>query len=378
MVLALVFIVAGTSKLADREGSRQAIIDFGLPASLATPLGVLLPLAELAVAAALIPATTAWWGAVGALALLILFVAGIVINLARGRKPDCHCFGQLHSAPAGWSTLIRNGVLAALAGFVVWQGGESAGPSAVSWMGSLSALQSVALIVGLLLLGFLAAQWWFLTHLLRQNGRLLVRLETLEARMTDGGGAPSRDGVQQAHPSGLPVGSEAPSFTLSGLYGEKLTLESLRAPGKPVLLLFTDPNCGPCNALLPEIGRWQQEHAEKLVVSPVSRGGAGENRAKNAEHGVANVALQEDWEVARAYQVAGTPSAVIIQPDGRVGSPVVGGSEAIRSLVDRAARGEAPTQLPIDVPPNPGRPLPQLREGARGGSCGTAGLAAGA
>jgi uncharacterized membrane protein YphA (DoxX/SURF4 family) len=113
-LLALVFVVAGVAKLADRKGSRQAITDFGLPTALATPVGILLPLAELAVAAILIPTSTAWWGAVGALALLLLFVTGIAANLARGKKPECHCFGQLHSAPAGWKTLLRNGALAAL------------------------------------------------------------------------------------------------------------------------------------------------------------------------------------------------------------------------------------------------------------------------
>src|SRR5919107_3979977 len=132
LLLAGIFLVAGVAKLADRTGSRQAVIDFGLPGALAAPLGILLPLAELAVAAALIPTSTAWWGALGALALLLLFVAGIGANLARGRKPDCRCFGQLHSAPAGWSTLARNAVLAALAAFVVWRGYDGVGPSALS------------------------------------------------------------------------------------------------------------------------------------------------------------------------------------------------------------------------------------------------------
>ena len=139
LVLAGVFTLAGVAKLSDLEGSRKAIIDFGLPAVLASPLALLLPLAELAVAAALIPASTAWWGALGALGLLMLFVVGISLNLARGRKPDCHCFGQLHSAPAGWKTLARNGVLAAVAGFVLWEGFDVAGPSAISWLGALSA-----------------------------------------------------------------------------------------------------------------------------------------------------------------------------------------------------------------------------------------------
>src|SRR5436305_1632520 len=119
LVLAVVFLVAGIAKLADLAGSRQALRDFGVPAQLADPFGLLLPLAELAVAVALLFPATAWWGAVGALVLLLLFVGGIGYNLAHGRQPDCHCFGQLHSAPAGWPTLIRNLVLAAIAGIIV-------------------------------------------------------------------------------------------------------------------------------------------------------------------------------------------------------------------------------------------------------------------
>jgi thiol-disulfide isomerase/thioredoxin/uncharacterized membrane protein YphA (DoxX/SURF4 family) len=358
LLLALVFLVAGLAKLSDRVGSRRAMVDFGLPSPLASPLGVLLPLAELAVAAALIPTATAWWGGIGALALLLLFVAGISINLVRGKKPDCHCFGQFHSAPAGWKTLARNGALAAVAGFVVWQGKEGAGPSVVSWLGDLSTAQLAGLIIGVVLLGVVAAQWWFLVHLLRQNGRLLVRLEALESSLAAGGGAvPSQNGAVPAQPpAGLPVSSRAPAFSLSGLYGETLTLDSLRAPGKPVMLLFTDPNCGPCTALLPEIGRWQQEHADKLTISLISRGDPEENRAKSTEHGLTSVLLQEDWEIYEAYQAAGTPSAVIVRSDGTIGSPVASGAEAIRALLGHAVGG-SPVQLPMQ-PEAQGEPCP--------------------
>ena len=56
---ALVFLVASVPKLADRVGSRQALVDLGVPAPIATSLKMLLPLAELAVAATLIPAGSA-------------------------------------------------------------------------------------------------------------------------------------------------------------------------------------------------------------------------------------------------------------------------------------------------------------------------------
>jgi thiol-disulfide isomerase/thioredoxin/uncharacterized membrane protein YphA (DoxX/SURF4 family) len=349
LVLAVVFILAGLAKLSDLKGSRKAITDFGLPAVLASPLALLLPLAELGVGAALIPASSAWWGALGAVGLLVLFVVGISLNLARGRKPDCHCFGQLHSAPAGWKTLARNGVLAAVAGFVLWEGyeGGGAGPSAISWLGALSTAQLLGLLGGVLVLSLLAGQWWFLVHLLRQNGRLLVRLEAVEATLAEGGSvlAPSQNGPPVPPAEGLPVGSEAPQFSLSGLHGETLTLEALRASGKPLMMLFTDPGCGPCNALLPDVGRWQEEHAKKLTLSLVSRGEVEENKTKASEHGLSNVLLQKDWEVSESYQVRGTPSAVLISADGKVASPVAGGAEGIRGLLSYAVGERA--QLPM-------------------------------
>src|SRR5215217_7533153 len=304
LVLAAVFIVAGLAKLSDLKGSRKAIADFGLPEVLASPLAVLLPLAELGVGAALIPASSAWWGALGALGLLLVFVVGISINLARGRKPECHCFGQLHSAPAGWKTLARNGVLAALAAFLVWQGWEGdVGPSAVARIGALSTAQLLGFLGAVLVLGLLAGQWWFLLHLMRQNGRLLVRLEALEATLAEGGSvvATSQNGTPVHQAEGLPVGSEAPQFSLSGLYGETFTLDALRSSGKPLMLFFTDPGCGPCNALLPEVGRWQEEHANKLTLSLISRGEVEENKTKAQEHALKNVVLQKDWEVSASY-----------------------------------------------------------------------------
>src|ERR671912_793376 len=347
LVLCAVFTLAGVAKLSDLKGSRRAIVDFGVPSALAAPLGLVLPLAELTVAATLLPASTAWWGALGALALLSVFVVGITYNLARGRKPECHCFGQLHSAPAGWKTLARNGVLAAIAGFVLWAGYEGAGPSALSWVGALSTAQQLALLAGVLVLFLLAGQWWFLVHLLRQNGRLLVRLEAVEATLAEGGSvvAPSVNGTPVDQAEGLPVGSEAPDFRLSGLHGETLTLEALRSSGKPLMLLFTDPGCGPCNALLPDVGRWQEEHAHKLTLALVSRGEVDENKTKASEHGLSNVLLQKDWEVSESYEVRGTPSAVLISPEGKIATPVAGGEEGIRGLLSYAVGERA--RLPM-------------------------------
>jgi peroxiredoxin/uncharacterized membrane protein YphA (DoxX/SURF4 family) len=336
LVLAAVFVVSGLGKLADRPGSRQAMIDFGVPQFLAAPAGFLLPLAELVTAILLIPLATAWWGGIASLVLLVLFVAGISVNLARGRTPDCHCFGQIHSEPIGWPTLARNGVLALMAAFIVVTGSNDAGTSAVGWLGDRSGMEDVGLVFGVIVVLLIFAEAWFLLHLMQQNGRLLTRLEAMEdivvKGLPAGAALPAAPNVPVV---GLPVGSQAPAFSLSGLHGETMTLDALRAAGKPTMLIFSDPGCGPCNSLLPEIGKWQREDAAKLNVALVSRGTVEANRAKSAEHGLTQVLLQKDREVAQSYLSSGTPGAVVIRPDGTIDSPLAQGAEQIRNLVAR-------------------------------------------
>jgi peroxiredoxin/uncharacterized membrane protein YphA (DoxX/SURF4 family) len=375
VLLGALFLLAGISKLADRTGSRQAVVDFGVPMRLAGPAALFLPVAELAIGIALFPKRSAWLGALGALALLALFIGAIGFNLARGRKPDCHCFGQLHSAPAGWSTLGRNGALAGVAGFVVWQGFEDPGPSSVSWLGDLTAAQAAGLAGAVLGFGLLAVITTVLLNVMRQNGRLLLRIEALEQGLA-AGGTPLASAESAAAPErGLPVGTPAPPFALPGLYGETLTLDALRAAGKPVLLVLTDPHCGPCNALLPEIGRWQREQARELTIAVISSGAADANRAKSGEHGLVNVLLQHDREVAEAYREEGTPSAVVVNADGTVGSALAAGADQIRALLAATAGAATAPPVPVvagaagngtaaasaSVAPSVGEPAPTLR-----------------
>ena len=358
LVLAGVFAVAGLAKLADLAGSRQAMRDFGVPGKLADLFGLLLPLAELAVAVALVVSIIAWWGGVGALALLLIFVAGIGYNLAHGRTPDCHCFGQIHSAPAGWSTLIRNVVLAGFAGIVVGFGRSTGGPGAMELLAQMTVSQRLELVVGALLLVLLIGEGWLLMQMMTQQGRLLLRIEALETRL---GQAPPQPGAPAA---GLAVGSPAPAFNLPGVHSETMTLEALRSLGKPLVLLFTDPGCGPCTALLPDVGQWQRDHAAKLKVALISRGTVEANRAKITEPGVTNVLLQKDREIAEAYKAFGTPSAVLVRQDGTIATPLAQGADAIRALITSTLNPPAAAPRAPDGPkigePAPDFGLPDL------------------
>ena len=337
LLLAVVFFTAGLAKLADRGGSRNAVAAFGIPGALAGPLALILPLAELVTAVALIPTATARSGALAALVLLSVFVVAISVNLAKGRQPDCHCFGQLHSSPAGWPTLIRNGLLAGVAGFIVWQGWQDGGASAIAWVANLTAGTAAALVGGAVVVTVVVLQSWSVLHLLRQYGRLLLRVDSLEAAVGSGYGGTA--GLVPAPPVGLSVGSTAPGFALSGMYGETLTLAALRSSGKPVMLIFAAASCGPCEALMPEIAQWQQTHANALTIAVISSGAPDAVTAIAREHGIANVLLQPGYEVAESFQYLGTPGAVVVAPDGRIASGVVGGIDAVRSLLMQSVRG---------------------------------------
>ena len=324
------FLIAGVAKLADSDRS-EYLISFGVGRWLAVSGGVALPIAELGLAGLLLPRSTAWWGAWGALGLLGAFIAVIALNLARGRTPDCHCFGQLHSAPAGKATLVRNIVLAGVAVLVLARGARHVGPSAIAWAGQLSAAVWSGVAGGVLLAFVLATGGRLLLGLLRSHGTLLLRIDALEVQLAEHGIVlATRD---SRRPLGLSVGTLAPMIELLALDGSRTTIADLRRPGLPILLIFSDPSCGPCKALLPRMPDWQRNHSNQVTVALITRGDADENRAQSLKHGISNVLLQRDQEAAHAFEVPGTPGAVVIGPAGNISSPVVMGAEAIEQLL---------------------------------------------
>lgn len=380
LLLAGVFGVAGVAKLADLSGSRRAVVDFGVPERFAGVAGTGLPLVELAVAVALIVSVAARFGALGALVLLAVFVVAIAVAMVRGNEADCHCFGQLHSAPVGWRTLLRNLALAAVAAFVAVEGWNSAGVSATAWIGRLNAGWAAAAGLGVVLVGVVGFVVWFSLQLLAQNGRVFARLEAIEAALSGGGDAlPVGRAVELGtglNGSGLAVGSPAPDFELPALAGGSRSLGSLLTAGRQLMLVFSDAGCGPCTVLLPEIAAWQREHRDRLEVALVASGGEHANRDKTNGLDLHTVLIQAEREVSAAYQAHGTPSGVVIGTDRLIKSPLVGGADAIRTLVSQATRspllvrqvngangnrnGAAPAERPPPDTSRVGQPAPDL------------------
>jgi cytochrome oxidase Cu insertion factor (SCO1/SenC/PrrC family) len=325
LVLAAVFCASGAAKLFDRTGTRATAAAFGVPAPLTGPVALALPAAELLVAAALIPASSAALAGWAALALLAVFAAAVAVSLARGRRPDCRCFGQLTAAPIGWRTLARNAVLAAVAAFVAiggWpDGGTSLGAVGATRAATVAAFAALALAV--------VADTALVLLLLGRRGTA--------AAVTSGAAAP---------PAGLPVGTAAPEFEVAGADGRPMTLAGLLAAGHPLLLVFSDPECGPCQSLLPDLATWQAEYADRFTAALISRGSMAANAAGAGRYDLAHLGVQRDREVAVGYAYAGTPSAVAVAADGRIASQVAAGPDGVRALAAALLAGDPAGDVP--------------------------------
>jgi uncharacterized membrane protein YphA (DoxX/SURF4 family)/peroxiredoxin len=320
ILLAVVFAVAAVSKFADQAGTRQALADFGMPSRSVRTLGVLLPLAELAVAIALLFRPTARWGSVAALLLLGLFAAAIARAMARGDAPDCHCFGQISSSPVGRRTLIRNGLIAVPAIFVVAYG---PGESLDTWVSARSAAELVAIIAGAAALTFGGA--WF--HQWRVSSRLRRDL----ARASE---------TLKAFPAGLPVGAAAPRFSLRNVDGGTTTLDALLDRGMPVALVFVSSGCGPCVRMFGDLARWQAALADRITIALLGTGDQGELWELAEGQGLTNVLVQSEAEVFNAYHAAATPSVVIVGEDGNIASQTRSTQVLVETLIRRAVRGQ--------------------------------------
>jgi peroxiredoxin len=223
---------------------------------------------------------------------------------------------------------------------------------------------------------------WLGWQLLGQNGRILLRLDTLEKQLdkqqvpdekmvpTQAGGRESQANAEPelagsaagndeersarfsnhslAHSKlkrdGLKAGTPAPDFRLPRLEGGELSLTELR--GRMVLLVFSSPSCGPCNMLAPRLEEFHRQEPELELVM-ISRGEPEANRDKVKEHGLTfMVALQKQWEISREYAIFSTPAAYLIDTTGIIIADVAVGGDAIEGLMGRTQRLLHPDSIP--------------------------------
>jgi peroxiredoxin len=189
---------------------------------------------------------------------------------------------------------------------VLWNGQQSQA-SIVSSISELTASQALLLVAGLII----AAVGVF--YFQRRQKHQVVH--------------------ERKKPEGLPLDAEAPAFDLPAYEGGRTSLKELLDFGKPILLIFTNPKCGPCIRLFLEIKDWQVTHNDQLTIVLLSNGTIKDNFVNVARNGLGQVLLQDKNEVAQLYGGTLTPTAVIVNPEGRIASGIAAGADEIRALL---------------------------------------------
>ena len=179
---------------------------------------------------------------------------------------------------------------------------------------------------------------WLLLQLVRQNGRILLRLEAIEQRMPPRPGMPARPPAQ-----GLPVGSPAPEFELPDLHGRIHRLSDFR--GRELLLIFFNPGCGHCTRMTADLAALPADGSNTSAFPiVVTTGDVAENIKLLEQSGVrCQVLVQKQREVAEQYRAHGTPMGYRIDAAGRIASELTIGAESLLGTAgESASRGQAP------------------------------------
>jgi peroxiredoxin len=209
-----------------------------------------------------------------------------------------------------------------------------------------------------------------LFQVLKQQGRLLLRLDHLEKHL----GLEAEDSIrrgtvalQAGHPAGLPVGTALPNFSLPDLDGRTVALEGFR--GRKVLLVHWSARCGFCDLIAPDLAKLDPE-LEKAGVRMlfVSSGSEADERQSAEEHGLGSpILLQAVTDRLEAFERRGTPSAYLLDEEGKVARPLAVGIDQVLALAGEAVPREAPKvrRLPGE------RPLSESRIERNGLKAGT-------
>jgi peroxiredoxin len=133
------------------------------------------------------------------------------------------------------------------------------------------------------------------------------------------------------------VGEPAPRFSLPNLHGREVGLETLL--GTPTLLIFWDSNCPFCRAMTEDLARWEAnppKGAPKLVFIISGK------TEKPREEFRSLLLLDPDFDIGPLYGSRSTPSAVLIDSEGRIASSLATGARNILALA-----GVRKVELPI-------------------------------
>jgi hypothetical protein len=164
-VLAFLLLAAAGPKIADGGRFRRSVAGYGvLPAWLVGPTATAIPWIEAGSAVALFGGLGVGLVATIDGLLFLMFSAAATLNLRKGRRIDCGCFGSVASRAIGWDLIALDVACSLMAGFVVvssrwpWTSGGSRPSAHAPWPTSASV--PAALLAGTLVAAYLLIESW--------------------------------------------------------------------------------------------------------------------------------------------------------------------------------------------------------------------------
>jgi thiol-disulfide isomerase/thioredoxin len=101
--------------------------------------------------------------------------------------------------------------------------------------------------------------------------------------------------------------------------------------GRPTALIFWDPECGFCQQMLPALKQWEENPPpDAPAVVLISEGSAEANKAQGIR---SLVLLDDDFTVAESFGADGTPTAILLDAEGRVASELANGQDEALALL---------------------------------------------
>jgi methylamine dehydrogenase accessory protein MauD len=148
----------------------------------------------------------------------------------------------------------------------------------------------------------------------------------------------------------LKVGDSAPEIKVETLTGSPI---KIGAQGNGALVFFVAPDCPICKSLLPVFKSLSQVEADFDFILASDGDTVKEHEAYVTSNKLDGFPYVLSELLGRSYGVAKLPYAVLIRPDGKIGSMgIVNSREHLESLFEAEALGIASLQDYLN-PPDP-------------------------
>ena len=117
--------------------------------------------------------------------------------------------------------------------------------------------------------------------------------------------------------------SKAPSFELSTLEGDQVSLQELTTDGRHLLLVFWTTWCPSCRKTMPEVDQLRSDHSPSNLSVLGINAGWNDSRSRAVrfrdKHGLSfPICFDRGSRISKKYSIRGVPTLYLVDPSGRI------------------------------------------------------------